>query len=50
MKILFIIDDFISSNNGTTISCRRFANELRRQGHQVRILGVCHPTEEEPIR
>ena len=47
MKILFIIDDFVSSINGTTISCRRFANELRRQGHQVRILGVCHPTEKD---
>lgn len=45
MKILFIIDDFVSSNNGTTISCRRFADELRRQGHMVRILGVCHPSE-----
>ncbi len=47
MKILFIIDDFISSNNGTTISCRRFAEELRRQGHQVRILGVCNTNEVE---
>lgn len=46
MKILFVIDDYVSSNNGTTISCRRFADELRRQGHAVRILGVCHPTEE----
>lgn len=47
MKILFIIDDFVSSNNGTTISCRRFAEELRLQGNQVRILGVCDTAEEE---
>lgn len=47
MKILFVIDDFVSSNNGTTISCRRFADELRRQGQQVRILGVCDPLEKE---
>ena len=47
MKILFVIDDFVSSNNGTTISCRRFANELRRQGHEVRILGVCDKNEKD---
>lgn len=46
MKILLVIDDYISSNNGTTVSCRRFAGELTRQGHEVRILGVCEEDEE----
>ena len=46
MKILLVIDDYISSNNGTTISCRRFAAELRRQGHIVKVLGTS--TKEEP--
>ena len=50
MKILLVIDDYISSNNGTTISCRRFAGELRRQGHEVRVLGTCLPDEPEMFR
>lgn len=50
MKILLVIDDFISSNNGTTISCRRFAGELRRQGHEVRVLGTALPDEPEMFR
>ena len=50
MKILLVIDDYISSNNGTTISCRRFAGELRRQGHEVRVLGTSLPDEPEMFR
>ncbi len=50
MKILLVIDDYISSNNGTTISCRRFAGELRRQGHEVRVLGTALPDEPEMFR
>lgn len=38
MKILFVIDTFYTSNNGTSISAQRFAGELRRRGHRVRIL------------
>lgn len=41
MKILIVLDDLKTSNNGTTISARRFTNELRRQGHEVRFLGLC---------
>ena len=38
MKILFVIDTFDTSNNGTSISAQRFAAELRRRGHEVKIL------------
>ena len=50
MKILLVIDDYISSNNGTTISCRRFAGELRRQGHEVKVLGTSLPDEPNMFR
>lgn len=50
MKILLVIDDYISSNNGTTISCRRFAGELRRQGHEVKVLGTSLPNEPNMFR
>ena len=50
MKILLVIDDYISSNNGTTISCCRFAGELRRQGDEVRVLGTALPDEPEMFR
>ena len=38
MKILFAIDLLNSHNNGTSISAQRFAEELRKRGHEVRIL------------
>ena len=38
MKILFVIDTYDTNNNGTSISAQRFAGELRRRGHEVRIL------------
>ena len=50
MKILLVIDDYISSNNGTTISCKRFAGELRRQGHEVKVLGTSLPDEPDMFR
>lgn len=37
MKILMVIDQFYSANNGMTISSRRFAAQLRSLGHEVRI-------------
>lgn len=40
MKILFVIDVFNSHSNGTSISAQRFAEELRKRGHDVRILTV----------
>ena len=38
LKILFVIDTYETNNNGTSISAQRFAQELRRRGHEVRIL------------
>ena len=38
MKILFVIDTLDTNNNGTSISAQRFARELKRRGHEVRIL------------
>jgi len=38
MKILFVIDQFDSANNGTTISARRFADALASRGNEVRVV------------
>ncbi len=38
MKILFVIDSFYTTNNGTSISAQRFAGELRHRGHEVKVL------------
>lgn len=38
MKILFVIDAYFTNNNGTSISAQRFADELRKRDHEVRIL------------
>ena len=38
MKILFVMDNFYTTNNGTSISAQRYAGELRRRGHQVKAL------------
>ena len=40
MNILFVIDIFNSHKNGTSVSAQRFAQELRKRGHDVRILTV----------
>lgn len=46
MKILFVIDTYQTNNNGTSISAQRFAAELRKRGHQVRILTTGEPSED----
>ena len=43
MKILLIIDQFDSANNGTTISARRFAKALRQLGNEVRVVATGAP-------
>jgi glycosyltransferase involved in cell wall biosynthesis len=45
MKILFVIDTYQTNNNGTSISAQRFAAELRKRGHEVRILTTGEPSE-----
>lgn len=44
MRILFVIDSFYTTNNGTSISAQRFAGELRKRGHEVKVL--CWDTPE----
>lgn len=39
-KIVLVIDQFDNSNNGTTITARRFAEQLRRRGHTVKVLAA----------
>ena len=45
MKILFVIDTYDTSNNGTSISAQRFAAALRKRGHEVKILTAGEPDE-----
>ncbi|MDD3242963.1 MAG: glycosyltransferase [Eubacteriales bacterium] len=40
MKILLVIDQFDSANNGTTISAKRFAETLVRHGNEVRVVST----------
>lgn len=40
MKILIVIDQFDNSNNGTTISARRFAQGLQKAGHEVYVVST----------
>ena len=46
MKILFVIDAYFTHNNGTSISAQRFADELRKRGHEVRVLTACDEQKE----
>lgn len=43
MKILFVVDEYFAKNNGMSISAQRFAEELGKLGHEVRVLAsnVC---------
>lgn len=40
VKILLVVDQFFSANNGMTISARRFAETLRMHGNQVKIVST----------
>ncbi len=39
MKIAFVMDDLSVSNNGTSATALRYAESLRSQGHEVRLIG-----------
>ena len=43
MKIVLVVDQFDHSNNGTTITARRFAEQLRKRGHTVKVLAAGEP-------
>lgn len=45
MKILLVMDQFNNGNNGTTISARRFADNLRKIEHEVRSLSIGETNE-----
>lgn len=49
MKILLIVDQFDKSNNGTTISARRFAEGLEKAGHEVKIVSTGSPNKNKYI-
>ncbi|HIW74614.1 MAG TPA: glycosyltransferase [Firmicutes bacterium] len=38
MKIVLVIDQFDSGNNGTTVTARRYAEQLQQRGHTVTVL------------
>jgi len=40
MKILVVIDQYDGENNGTTISARRFVENLRKDGNEVRVIST----------
>ena len=40
MKILIVIDQFDNSNNGTTVSARRFAKGLQESGNEVYVVST----------
>ena len=49
MKILFVLECANKMTNGTSATCVRFADELRKRGHEVKILGVGDKnTESDP--
>lgn len=49
MKILLVIDQFDSENNGTTISTRRFAHYLELHGHEVKVVTTGEPSDNKYI-
>lgn len=50
MKILIVIDQYDSGNNGTTISAQRFARGLRERGHQVRVAAAGEPGPDKYVQ
>lgn len=47
MKILIVIDQFDGANNGTTISARRFVENLRKLGNEVRVISTGKKSEDK---
>lgn len=40
IKILLVMDQFYNANNGTAISAQRFAEELMKNGNEIRTLSI----------
>ena len=49
MKILLVMDQFDHTNNGTTMSAVRFAETLKRHGHEVRIVSTGKETPDKYV-
>lgn len=49
MKILIVIDQYDGANNGTTISARRFVENLRKRGNEVRVISTGKEEKEKYI-
>ncbi|WP_195270637.1 glycosyltransferase [Eubacterium sp. 1001713B170207_170306_E7] len=49
MKILLVMDQFDHTNNGTTMSAVRFAETLRKHGHEVRIVSTGKKTADKYV-
>ena len=47
MRLLIVIDQFDSGNNGTTISAQRFAHALQARGHEVRVAAAGSPSKDK---
>ena len=42
---MIVCDVFSGTNNGTTVSCRNFVQQLRLRGHEVRVITTGEPGE-----
>ena len=50
MKLAFVMDDLSVHSNGTSVTALRYAEELRRQGHEVRLVGFgAHGLDTFPV-
>lgn len=50
MNIAFVMDDLSVHSNGTSVTAMRYAKALRRQGHEVRMVGFgAHGPEAFPV-
>lgn len=50
MNIAFVMDDLSVHSNGTSVTAMRYAEALRRQGHEVRLVGFgAHGPEAFPV-
>lgn len=50
MNIAFVMDDLSVHSNGTSVTAMRYADALRRQGHEVRLVGFgAHGPEAFPV-
>lgn len=49
MRIAIVVDTYDDMANGTTVSARRFVNELRKRGHYIRVLSFSNTPEPDKV-